>query len=308
MTKIYYLAHDVARPSGGVAVLYEHVEALRRAGFDACILHNSSGFKPAWLSPSVPIRYVSDGFYPDKSDFVVIPEDFSAAIRNFASLECRRAVFCQNQYYAAIGLQSIGDWRNYGISSVIASTETVRSFLVYANWPDAPLVPYAIDVDKFRPAQKSLQIAYMPRKRGMDAVTIRYLFPHRYPALREVPWVELDGLHKDQVAQALSQTAIFLALGQNESMGLPALEAMASGAMVAGFHGDGDLGLPAARNAGMWATNVDEALAGLETLAVWFAAKAPEGDALRSAAANYVVRYSVSNRDTCLLDYWRKAI
>ena len=28
---IYYYAHDVARASGGVAVLYEHVAVLRRS-------------------------------------------------------------------------------------------------------------------------------------------------------------------------------------------------------------------------------------------------------------------------------------
>jgi len=130
---IYYYAHDVVQPSGGVAVLYEHVAALRQSGLDAYILHAQSGFVPNWLSINVPIRYVQANFRPEPNDFVVIPEDFSSAVQRFATIPCRRLIFCQNQFYAATALVSIGDWRNYGIEGVIASTVTVRDFLALAG-------------------------------------------------------------------------------------------------------------------------------------------------------------------------------
>ena len=301
---IYYYAHDVTRASGGVAALYEHVAVLRRHGFDAYILHSHPGFVPDWLSVDAPIRYAQGDFRPEPNDFVVIPEDFSSAVQRFATIPCRRLIFCQNQFYAATALVSIGDWRKFGVEGVMASSVTVRDFLFLAGWPDAPLVPYAIDAERFRPRQKTLQVAYMPRKRSLDATTIRFLFPRRFPEYADVPWVALDGMHRDRIAEELSQTAIFLALGQNESMGLPALEAMAAGALVAGFHGDGDLGLPDARHSALWVDRVDDALAALASLVQWVRDDDARANQQREAASGFVQNYSPEGRDAALLQAW----
>lgn len=305
---IYYHAHDVAQASGGVAALYEHVGALRRAGLAAYILHSQPGFVPNWLSVDVPIRYAHGDFRPEPNDFIVIPEDFSWAVQRFAAIPCRRVIFCQNQFYAATALASIGDWRNFGIEAVIASTVTVRDFLALAGWPDAPLVPYAIDGERFQPRQKTLQIAYMPRKRPVDAAMIRFLFPRMYPEFADVPWIELDGLHHDAIAEELGRTAVFLTLGQNESMGLPALEAMATGALVTGFHGDGDLGLPEARQSGLWVDRVDDALTALGSLVQWVRDGDPRAEQQREAAYDYVGSYTPRARDEALLKAWSAMI
>ena len=172
----------------------------------------------------------------------MIPGGFFVGGATFRHDPVQTPDFLPKPILCSDSLVSIGDWRNYGVEGVIASTVTVRDFLLLAGWPDAPLVPYAIDTERFRPQPKTLQIAYMPRKRSLDATTIRFLFPRRFPEYADVPWVALDGMHRDKIAEELRRTAIFLTLGQNESMGLPALEAMAAGALVAGFHGDGDLG------------------------------------------------------------------
>lgn len=192
--RVFYYAHDAVQPSGGVGVLYEHVAILRRAGVDAQILHNSIGFLPAWLTADVPIAYALDKFALHAADVIVIPEDFTSAVRALAKFSCRRIIFCQNQYYAATALHSLGEWRNFGIENVFASTRTILDFLRAAGWPEAALVPYAIDPARFAPARKERQIAFMPRKRRLDADFITYTFPHKFPALRHWQWVRLDSM------------------------------------------------------------------------------------------------------------------
>jgi hypothetical protein len=304
--RIFYYLHDAVQPSGGVGVLYEHVAVLRRAGFDAHILHNASGFLPTWLTPDVPIAYAQDRIALRSADVIVIPEDFTSAVRALAKFNCRRIIFCQNQYYAAAALHTLGDWRNFGIENVFASSETILDFLGVAGWPKATLVPYAIDPAKFTAAQKERQIALMPRKRRLDADFIAYTFLHKFPALRHWAWLRLDGVHRDEVARVMAQAAIFLTLGDHESMGLPALEAMLSGALVTGFHGDGDLGLPHAANAGLWVSSPLAAADALGTLASWFETDDPRAARLRQAGTEFAARYSLAARDLALISFWER--
>lgn len=49
----------------------------------------------------------------------------------------------------------------------------------------------------------------------------------------------MDGLPQAEVAQALARAKIFLLGNEREGLGLPGLEAMASGCVTIGFHGGG---------------------------------------------------------------------
>lgn len=310
MTAIYYFSpHAYSRPSGGVATHYEHVRGLRRAGLEAFILHDRADYAPDWLSVDVPVRSLEagnmSGSGPGPGDVVVLPEDFPAALRAFAEAPFRRVVFCQNQYYAAAVLNDIGDWRRFGVDGVVASSEMVRDFLALAGWPDAPLIPYAIDTARFAPADKIERIACMPRKMGLEAAAIAYLFRRRFPELAQVPLVTLDGLHHHRVAAELARSSVFLALGRNESFGLPPLEAMACGALVAGFHGDGDLGRPAARDAALWVDGIAGAVDALGTLIGWLREGDERAHIQRRRAEALLAGYSAQARDQALLAYWR---
>lgn len=304
--RIFYYCPDFIKPFGGVATLYDHVRILRDAGFDACILHNNVGFVPHWLATAgVPICYTQNNNAFNSNDVVVIPEGCSSTIQKLKDAPFRRIVFCQNQYYAAAELCKIDDWRKYGVSGVIASSIKVGEFLDLAGWPNTPIIPYAIDSTYFQPSEKKLQIVYMPRKRGSEAAAIRYQFRLSFPKFASVPFIELENMHRDQVAVELGRSAIFLALGWLESVGLPALEAMAAGALVAGYHGDGDLSLPAAENSALWVDNVSGAVSALGTLVNWWQSDDPRADSQRRAAAALVENYSPAARDNALLAFWR---
>ena len=50
-----FLCPDEAKPSGGIAVIYDSVATLRAAGYDAYILHNSPRFRYPGTSVDVPV-------------------------------------------------------------------------------------------------------------------------------------------------------------------------------------------------------------------------------------------------------------
>jgi glycosyltransferase involved in cell wall biosynthesis len=69
-------------------------------------------------------------------------------------------------------------------------------------------------------------------------------------------WLKLDELPIDRVAASLAESAIFLSLSYLEGLGLPPLEAMASGCVVVGYHGYGGLEYATQEN-GFWCEEQD---------------------------------------------------
>ena len=304
--RIYYYAIEADQPFGGIAVIYEHVEVLRNAGYDAWILHDRQGYVLNWLNKEdVPIRYLSEDSTFDSDDIVVIPSVCKSIIRSLENAAFRRFVICQNQFVAAADIAMIDAWRHLGISEVIVTQTKVSEFFKLAGWSDISLIPCGIDRTKFKPSQKKLQIAYMPRKMPFEAAAIMSYFKLFYPNLSWIPFIKLDNMHHDQVAVELGESDIFLALGHLESLGLPALEAMASGCLVAGFHGDGDLSLSEARNSALWVDNIYAAAKALGTLVTWILSGNPKVDIQRKAGARLAESYSLSARDKALLEFWR---
>lgn len=86
---------------------------------------------------------------------------------------------------------------------------------------------------------KKTQIAYMPRKRPSEAARLKQWFHALCPQWQHVPWVVIDGMSRPQVAQIMAESLVFVSLSKDEGLGLPPLEAMAAGCLVAGFTGQG---------------------------------------------------------------------
>ncbi|MCM8738698.1 glycosyltransferase [Azospirillum sp. A1-3] len=73
------------------------------------------------------------------------------------------------------------------------------------------------------------------------------------------------GRHEEEVGEILFGSAVFLSLAHREGLGMAALEAMASGGAVIGFHGTGGLDYAAPEN-GRWFGS-DEAIACADAVA-----------------------------------------
>jgi hypothetical protein len=249
--RILYFNHDNPHPSGGVRTIYAHVAHLNRHGLAAFVVHQKPGFRPGWFSESVPALSYGEGLAVTPADVLVVPEDLPI-LGLLKALPSKKIVFCQNHFYAFNGLKPGETWRSLGVSHVLASSEVIAKFVQEnLGWSDVPVVHYAVDRQFFKPREKKLQIAYMPRKRSMEARFIRELFATLGGQTAGWKWVEIDGLAIGRVADILAESAIFLSLSYLEGFGLPPVEAMASGCAVVGYHGEGGLEYATEEN-GFW--------------------------------------------------------
>jgi glycosyltransferase involved in cell wall biosynthesis len=96
---------------------------------------------------------------------------------------------------------------------------------------------YKIHIDEiFKPGIKTNTVSYMPRKnRAFGCFVINYLCG-KYP---EVEYVAIDNMNREQVAEVLGRSKIFLSFGGPEGFGMPPLEAALAGCKVIGFDGGG---------------------------------------------------------------------
>ena len=126
-----------------------------------------AGFRPAWFSEAVPTLYYEPGLNLDPTDVVVVPEDLGI-LEHLKNAPLRKIVFCQNHFYAFSALRPGETWRGLGVTHVLSSSDVIAEFVrKNLGWSDAPVVHYASSITRlFKPAEKKLQIAYMPRKRS----------------------------------------------------------------------------------------------------------------------------------------------
>jgi len=124
-----------------------------------------------------------------------------------------------------------------------------------------------------------------------------------------VPWVAIENIPQHEGAKILGESAVLLALSHKESLGLPPLEAMASGCLVVGFHGEGGLEYMTERNgwwadAGDWKTCVNGLAAALDMYDVGGAML----DDRKAAMAETVARYSPARLERDLVAFWQREL
>ena len=304
--RILYVNYDSLEPSGGVKVIYSHVSHLVKNGYPAFVLHNQKGFKLPWLECEVPILYAEDNLQISPNDIVVIPEDHKEALNVFRNIQVRKFIFCQNHYYIFKGLQNGDSWQDYGVSKVICCSDIISKFIRNVfGYSEVPVIHNAIHLNHFKPRDKKLQIAYMPRKTPGELDFIRNLFKRLYKQYDYIPWICIDKVNESRVAEIMSKSAVFLSTSIYEGFGLPPIEAMASGCIVVGFHGDGGMEY-ASNDNGYWCdwNNITECA---ETLG-HVISLIENGDEIVRKTKNLALKkageYTYDRQENDLLNFW----
>ena len=305
-----YMLEAARAPSGGVATIYRHVEMLNAHGFEAFVGLRT---KPEtdFYETNAPLLIHGGRLRVALGDMFVIPECWPHLNRALRGTPAKRLMFCQNQYYLPFTSDSCGGIAELDVNSVIVSSQAVQVFFrdVYGVG-DLPLLPYAIDPVRFVPRrQKQRQIAFMPRKLPKDAAFIKSVFHRRHPRYADVPWLPVKNVTQREAAQLMGESECFLSLSDKESFGLPPLEAMACGCLVAGFHGDGGREYMTPEN-GWWAETGDyKACAdGLAAALVALDTHGVELDARRAAMKATVERYNPARLESALLAFWHRQV
>ena len=234
---VYYLCPDYREPSGGIRVIYRHVDVLNANGLSAAVLHHSDGFSCDWFEHATRVVGAPSARL-SAADVLVVPEVYGPYLDRLPR-EPTLVAFNQNAYLTYEHLPP-GAAPDYGIFAAAMTVSADSAELLRFAFPglDVSVVPNAIDVELFRPAAEppARRLALMPRKRPAEAAEILRLLR---PRLRQWEVVAVEGCSEAETAERLRSAPLFLALGKREGFGLPAAEAMASGCHVAGFPGFG---------------------------------------------------------------------
>lgn len=304
---IYY---PMAGPpsAGGQHVNVAHVRALAEAGYKATLLHIPSDGQPTDFALDAPLLRLEPGMKFTDQDTVVLPEPWRGPIEAFAQTPARKIVHCQNPFYLFHGFDDIRAVRRQGYHQIITCSGYTAQMVQAFGYDGAVHTVRPAVSPEFRfAAGKKLQIAYMPRKRGVETVYLQGLFRSLYPELAAVPWIKIDGCSRAECAEILRSSAIFASFSWFEGLGLPPLEAMACGSVVVGLHGNGGLDYAHEAN-GFWVGEGDyNQFAHKLAYAI---SRFQDGGlaAMQQQGLETVQRYGETAFRTALLDTWQSIL
>lgn len=260
--------------AGGQRVNLAHVVTLRAWGHDARLLIVRPPGEGGSFSPAFPVDVTAPPWQLEiddltADDVVVVGEMFRRGAQAVSGSPARKIIHNQNPYYMFQAFKDMDAVRRWGAEHKICASRFTADRLAEAGWtgPVSVVRPYVDPIFQGAPGTpRALWVAYMPRKRAIEARHLRGLLRSRRPDLARIPWIELVNASREDCARALKTAGVFLSLGWQEGLGLPPLEAMAGGALVVGFHGGGGHEYATAEN-GDWFDDGDhlalvDALAG----------------------------------------------
>lgn len=267
MRFVFFLP-NLKSPVGGVNVTIEIAQTLRSAGYEAIALYPQAGYRYPFVQHDLPgfhrtdltaplslkrqlrqmISSAKSGRIPDadgktepfvaRADDVIMVPEFTAAWLSAKFPSSRKVLMLQNGFSALKEAAAPGFApADYVMEIAFSEACAEASRLVCGRAPEQ--ISLAIDPHKFAYTErKKLQLAYMPRRRFRDLEILEPLLK-KAPALRDVEFVSIHQLTADEAAAKIREALFFMSFAEREGFGLPAAEAMATGAIVMGFTGVG---------------------------------------------------------------------
>jgi glycosyltransferase involved in cell wall biosynthesis len=239
---IFVLCPDDAPPSGGIRRMYRHVDVLNAHGFDARLVHQKRPFRCRWFENSTRVEYF-DEMRLRLSDFLVIAEVLGPRIHEIGR-GIRTVIFNQNAYYtfrkySIDPSDMVCSYKSREVVACIAVSEDNCDYLRYA-FPELSVhrLHNSVDPAIFYPRVKQPRICFMPRKHADEAAQVLNIAKFR-GLLGGFSVAPIDGASELETARILGESAVFLSFGYPEGCALPPMEAMASGCITIGYHGNG---------------------------------------------------------------------
>jgi len=243
--RIFFLTEGMFLAGGQLANL-DQVLTLRRMGYDAQFWFVRTNppiddFQPRFPPGlEAPWRLAPPELAPD--DVVVVGEMFGAGALAVQNTRVRKVIHNQGPYLTFECFLDMPSFRIWNCEAMICPSDHAAAMLRRMGWGGALHVvqPHLDPVFAPDPAiTRHLRIAAVTTKRYRELRLIRGVLRSLRPDLASVPWVGMSGVPRAEVARRMKGSEIFLALGEREGLGLPPLEALWTGALVAGFHAGG---------------------------------------------------------------------
>ena len=243
--RIIYGAPPSDTPAGGVKVIYQNSEYLNSIGIDSAIWHpNDEDFQCTWFANQ--IKKIKLKELRSDTDLIVLPEIWASShVSIFKDAGFKVAIYVQNCYLTHVNLNAEN---SKAIQDAYVSADLVLSIsqdttgylknILNVSEDKIMLQRYSINHDLFKTGDKQKIITYMPRKMADHSARVVSAL-NALPATADWKIVSIHNMHESQVAQALSQSIIFLAFSEFEGLPVPPVEAALCGNFVIGYDGQG---------------------------------------------------------------------
>lgn len=242
--KNYFFMPPLKKASGGMAVISQIASQLYELGYEVSLVTNEKLPSDLDNPYDIPVIRLNEiRLFPE--DRWIVPEGWPALLEPGLKSRAKCAAYVQNWAFLLGRLPPNISWSDLPVS-LFAVSNPVAKFITQTTGKSAPIINPGINSAIYFPIPKkdqgkTIKIAWMPRKNKHLALQIKTLFEAIIiQKKRKLPiWITIDNMTRDNVAKAMQNIDIFLATGFPEGFGLPPLEAMACGCLVAGFTGMG---------------------------------------------------------------------
>lgn len=270
--RFFFLYPYTARPAGGLKQIRLFSQLLQQLGADVHLLRESvTDIQGNTFDDNIyynlPIKEAPFGFdeagkYLSAEDILILPEyGLDQSLDKAKDFPSRIGVNNQNGFYAFYYRPRPRDLcARIEFSMACSPFAATTSHHCYGlDWNTIFHTPYWMVRPPFdiRPTTSppSLAVCYMPRKIAQISEEVMKQVKSYFPS---VPWIAIDGLPENAVAETLRANQIFFSAQDEEGFGMPALEAMICGCLVAGFGGTRRFPHPyASRKNGFWANDLN---------------------------------------------------
>lgn len=244
---LYYLAPAENSPSGGVKVIYRHVEILNEIGINAAVFHKERGFSCDWFEHRAPV-VSADNIQFRENDVLVVPECYGAGLHTLPP-RIRKVIFNQGAHHTfdRVKLDPGAPGAPYrsieNLEGILTVSEDSAELLRYA-FPEieVSVARNVVDSSIFRLRERpaSKRISDVPSRRTAELEQLLHILHSNGDMVRGNWFLEaISGRPEVEMGNVLRESSIFMSLSDRDGFGLPPAEAMATGCYVVGYAGGG---------------------------------------------------------------------
>lgn len=241
---IFFMCPDRNTAVGGVKVMYGITRALNSRGLQAAVWHHKSN-RVGWADARATATVFCPRLELGPGDVLVVPEVGGLWLAP-ANRDIPVVVLNQGHFHTLGHVDAWADvsgryplWRQ--ATAVVATSTAIASFLrrIDVGIPIHELTLWADQTLTGVPNEdRPKLVTYMPRRQA-DMLHSLINAVRRDARFDNWHFSPIAGKAHSAALAMMSESAVFLHGGEREGLGLPGLEAMAAGAYLTGFSGDG---------------------------------------------------------------------